>query len=594
MGQIVELDFLPGLYSNATDRSAKNRWKDGNNVRWHNGLPEKIGGWQKLNDTAFTGMCRGVFAWESLTLRPYFAAGTHLKLYVVTGAVFNDITPLRLDDEALGTDPFDMDSGSAEVTVNHTGHGAEVGATVIFSGATAAGGITIDGTYTVDSVTDANSYVITHSAAATSTVSGGGASVTADYEINPGSADTEPNGGWGSGTWGSGTWGTPRTSTSILSKASVWSFDTWGEDLLCCRRDGAIYVWDTSAGTSARATTTGITNAPATNKLIRVGDERILISFGAHDGTSDSPMNIRWSDKENYNQWTPATTNSAGDKLLDRGNEIVGVASIRGGFLVMTDLAAYRMTFIGGDFVYAFQVIAEGEGMIISPNAMVERDGLVYFMGTRGFYVYDGTIRTLDCPVWETVFNQLDPDQGWKVYAGHNEVFNEIWWYYCSTDSTENDRYVLYDYYDNTWSYGNIGRTAWLDSSGLFSTPVGTDENGYLFVHESGVDADGSALSYYLESYDAEIDVGEMFLRVREMIPDYAELAGTHTLTLKSRSYPAGPQSEVSYNFTSSTQKIDVRHERARQLAIRLESSAIGNSFRMAPWRAEVRGHGRR
>jgi len=593
MGNLVDLAFQPGLYTNATDRTARGRWKDADHVRFHNGLPEKIGGWQKNNLIAFDGVCRGCVGWESLQLRPYFGAGTHTKLYVVTGSAFNNITPLRLDDFAYGTDPFTMASGSAAVTVNHSTHSVTAGSTVIFSGATAAHGITIDGAYTVTSVTDSDNYVITHSSNATGSGTGGGASVTGDYEINIGVTDTEPGGGWGSGGWGTSTWGTPRASTAVLERATVWSLDNWGEDMLACRRDGPVYVWDTSVGVSTRATE--ITQSPDTNKLIKVSDERILVAYGAHDGSNDDAMNVRWCDQEDYTDWTPATTNTAGDKRLDRGNEIIGAASIRGGFLVITDQAAYRQQFLGGDFVFSFQPIAEGRGMLVSPNAMVERDGIVYFMGEKDFYVYDGTIRVLKCDVWEKVFRDFNDDQGFKVYGGHNEIFNEIWWLYSSEGASENDRYVIYNYLDNTWTYGTMDRTAWLDSPALWGVPVGLSSDGYLYLHETGTEDDNDPLDYFIESYDAEVGTGNEFIRVKKMVPDFHTIEGTHTLKLKTRRYPHSSQStSADYDFTSATEYFGVRHERGRQAAIRIESDEADTHFRMGPWRAEIRTHGRR
>ena len=591
---LKELVIPPGIVTVETDRGAAGRWKDGNNVRFYMGKPEKIGGYQKNNASyTFTGKARGIVDWQTLDLDKIIGIGTHLKLYVWAMGIYYDITPIRASS-TINADPFAMVDTSTTVTVTDTAHGAVVDDYVTFSGASAAGGITVVGEYQIQSITDANTYTITHSSAATSTVSGGGAAVVAAYQIKTGSETTRPVSGFGAGTYGAGTYGTTRSIAQFLALARTWSLDNWGEDLIACPRGGAIYVWDASVGfTSNRATL--ISQAPATAKAIFVSDEdRHLVALGAYNGSADDPMYIAWCDAEDYTVWTAAEGNSAGDKRLDSGNEIYCAVKTKRETLIFTDSTLWSMTFIGPPYIYDFAPIGLN-GKIQSPNAAKEYDGRVWWMGEHEFYVYDGSIRVVPCAVLNHVFDDLNTDQKIMVFAGANHDFGELWWLYPSADSDECDKFVLYNIVDNAWSFGELSRTVYVGDSKTFINPYALGGDGYLYDHESGVNADGSALSAYIESGDMEIGEGDDVMHVSRFVPDFKRLTGTLSLTLKGRKYPQSSTQKTKgpYDVTSSTTKLKPRI-RARQIAIRLAVSSVGSDFRVGTLRMDAQPDGKR
>lgn len=601
--QLVELGYRPGLATNLSDRTERGRWKDGNRVRFHKGLPQSIGGWQKLLSAPIEGRCRGMRDGRSLASQPYVALGTHEKLYVFDGSDVFNVTPVDTTG-TLGVDPFDMTNTSADVTVNHTSHVRAVGDHVIFSGATAAGGITIDGEYTVQSVTSANAYVITHSVAATSTVSGGGASVDFTYELPIGSPNTIPGFGWGSDGWGEGGWGEAGVTPASLFRARTWSIDRWGEDFVACPFGGSIYYWDLSAGafppTNNRAAI--LSNAPITANVILVSPEdRHLIAFGAHDGSSDDPLNIAWSDTEDNNTWAPTSTNTAGSFRLDAGNEILGAIRTRGEILVSTDITIHRMVFTGPPFTFGRFLIGEACGFA-GPNAAVQYGDVVYYMGCEDFYAYDGSLRVIPCDVWTHIFgdNIGDPgfngDQRFNVYAQLVREFSEIWWYYPSADATDNDRYVTLNYESGAWSYGAIDRTAGVDRNTVDDKPFVTDSTGELFVAETGITADNAAMRFFLEGYDAEIDdIGQHLVLTKRIVPDFPRLDGNLEVSLKSKEYPQDSAftTKAAVQFNNSDRFIPYRIK-GRQLAVRIEGNDVDSAMRMAHWRADVSPLGQR
>lgn len=590
---LKDLKVLPGLFTLATDRGALARWKDGAWVRFWRGMPEKIGGYIKQSTSTFLGKARGVIDWKTLGLTRYIGFGTHLKLYVYTGGTFYDITPIRETQNPLGNNPFSMTNNSAVVTVTDTTHGALNGDYVTFSGAAAGGGITISGEYALTYV-DANSYTITHSAVATSTTTGGGAAVVGAYQINVGAASTIVGYGFGAGAWGDSTWGTARTITAALDMARTWSMGAWGEDLIACPRGGSIYVWDASVGTGTRATI--ITNAPATAKAVFVSEEdRHIVALGAYDNVAaaNDPMLIRWCDAEDYTTWVAASTNDAGRKRLDGGNEILCRVKTKGQDLIFTDTNLWSMTFDGPPYTYGFNPLGPNGGMR-GPNAAKEFDGRTFWMGQKDFFVYDGVIRVLPCDVLNHVMDDINLDQGALIFAGANRAFGEVWWLYPSEDATECDKFVLYNAYENHWSFGDLARTVYVGDSDLFSGSYALGADGYIYDHETGVNADTSAITSYLESGDIEIAEGEQQLLISKLVPDFKRLTGTVSLILKGRKYPASGQiTSDTESITSSTTFVNPRMK-CRQVALYLSVSAVGADYRMGTLRVDVKPYGKR
>lgn len=587
MGKLLPLNILPGLYTLDTDREAgaAGRWKDADHVRFWRGAPEKLGGWVKNSTNAFLGKWRGVVDWESLSFVSYIGVGTHLKLYVWSGGVYYDITPIR-SSGTLANNPFATTNGSVVVTVTHVAHGATAGSYVTYAGAAAVGGITIAGEYSITSVIGVDSYTITHTLAASSGATGGGAAVTYAYQINIGVDDTIAGLGWGAGLYGGSTYGTPRTTSSFLSASRIWSLDNWGEDMIACPRDGGIYVWDTSVGTGTRASTLG--GGPTTAKFILVSNEnRQVVAFGV-DG---DPLRIKWSDAEDYTTWTATSENTAGTKRLDAGNELYCAIKMRGGYLIHTNSWMFLMQFDGPPYNFVFDPRGSNGG-IRGPNAAKEYDGRVYWMGREDFFYYDGMLHVLPCDVANHVFEDINTVQSFKVFAGANREFGEIWWLYPSSGSTECDRYVLCNVNEKTWSFGTLARTVYVGDSDTYSGAYAGGADGYLYDHETGVDADGSAMEASLESGDVEIGDGEYSMLVKKLVPDFKLLTGSVTMRLLGRRYPQDTEQITSADLTitSSTKFANPRIE-CRQISLVVESAEVGDDWRMGTNRIDIKPH---
>lgn len=578
----------PGITKDIPEYTAGPRWVDTDKVRFRDGFPEVIGGWSKLVSTTLDGVCRASHSWTQLDGTPNMAFGTQCYLYVYEGGTIYDITPFRTIDAALANNPFATVNLSTTVTVTHTSHGAVTDDRVVFSGAAAVNGITLSGEYTLTKVND-NSYTVTAGNAATGTGSGGGAAVLADYTVNCGLANTTLGYGYGAGTWNNSTWNTARSTSTVTLDLHIWSMDNWGEDLIAAVREGGVYVWDSSGGTSARAA--AMSGAPASVGLIAVsGQDRHVIAFGAYDGSAYDPMLVRWSDQEAYTTWTATDTNSAGSIRLAQGSEIRAYAKSRGEILILTDTDIYGMRYAGPPFTFAIEHIGNGCG-IVGPNALAAYMGKVFWMSTDAFYVFDGTQRIIECPVQDHIFSNLDYLQKDKVVAGINKEFNEIWWFYQTTASTEIDRYVIYNIVDETWAVGTLERTSW-EPRATFTLPIATDASGNIWYHEVGNAGDGSAISAYAETGEFQIGEGDKLTFLDRAIPDMSG-AGTVQLTVKTRKYPNATEvSKGPYNASTSTEKIGFR-ARGRQFAFRWAAN-VTNFWRLGKWRARIRADGGR
>lgn len=587
------LDIAPGLYTERTPKSAGNRWVEAQNVRWRDRGVETRGGAVKAANTQFLGKCRGMADWVTLELKRYIAMGTHLKLYLFDLSAFSDITPYR--DSGTIANPFTTTNGSPLVKVTDSGHGNEVGDYVHFSGASAVGGITVSGEYTVTSVQDANNFFITHSSNATSGAGpGGGGSVAYAYEMHIGQADTISLYGWGAGTWGSSTWGTPRSSTTLSARARTWSLDPWGEDLIINPRDEAIYRWDASAGTNTRAAI--ISQAPSKAKCILVDESRHLIAFGAHDGSAQDPLLVRWCDQEDYTVWTPAGDNTAGDYRLSSGNEIMAAIRTKGQNLVLTDVSAHTMYYTADEFVFGFKPLGEQCGLI-GPKAVAEINGVVIWAGRENFFIFDGAVRILSCDVWSKIYKNLNRDQKEKIYADLNPEHNEIVFFYPSEGSTECDKYVAVNYIDYTWSYGTRAKTAWIGSRTVGQKPYAAGANGYLYIEETGTSDDGAAIECYAKTSLLSLSDGNDATHLSRVVPDPKEITGSVALSLIGRKFPNSQAPDVKtkgpYTMTSTTAKLSVR-ARNNYHQLYLYSNATDASWAFDQFSLKGGKHGQR
>lgn len=613
MGQMTgtapKLDILPGVFTEETDTNSGVRWIDCDLIRFKNALVQSLGGWkQQTLSASLLGVPRSIHDWVALDDTKYMSVGTEKRLYLIEeDFTVTNITPIR-DSGTLANDPISTsDTGAYDpnstgnatfVSIQHTNHGVLVGDIINLSGATAVGGITIDGDYEVKSVTDTDNYVIQHSSPATSTATGGGVAVDYIYEISVGAGVSGVQSGWGTGGWGEETWDTPRTDSSYVLELRTWSLDNWGEDLIASPRGGEIYVWDKTNGTGVRAQE--ITQAPDTNLRVIVSPEnRQLISLGAHNGSSADPLFIAWCDNEDFTTWIPNTDNTAGDKRLDQGSEIITGIPSRAGILIFTDTGVHVMQATGGIQIYAFRQLGSGIS-IAGPAAVADANGVIYFMGKTNFYIYDGTLRVLPCDVWTRVFDAekssdaLNKLQSFSVFCSHNKDFNEVWWFYPSQGQSVNDKYVVYNYLENIWYFGNLERASFHDFSPFTDKPYGLDNSGNFFTHEDGVDAAGAAMSSYIESAYLTLTDGDELMHVSKLVPDFDRISGSVAVTLKGKKWPQSNEfTKGPYNADGTTDEMGVRI-RARFMALRIAQNGLGESFRMGSWRARMRPDGER
>jgi hypothetical protein len=378
-------------------------------------------------------------------------------------------------------------------------------------------------------------------------VSGGG-TLTASYQVHAGLDIYTVGLGWGSNVWGRSTWGSAGT-VGLGQQLRLWTHDNYGEDLIFAPRGGSIYYWTSTGGTSARgvalstlATAQAVTPAydgtfvpTTTNQVIMSGDSRFVVCLGANSynpldaGTDFDPMLVRWSDQENPYQWVPAVTNQCGEYRLSSGSYIVCGQSTRQETLIWTSNALYSMQYLGPPYVFGINLMS-GESSIMSPRAAFTVNNVTYWMGSDKFYSYSGRVETLPCTLKQYIFNDINRDQAYQVFCGGNEGYNEIWWYYCSADSTTIDRYVIYNHLERIWYYGTLERTAWLDSS-LRPYPIGADYNSRLLYHESSSDDESgttpAAISSYIESSDFDISDGQAIAFVWRMLPDVSFVGST-------------------------------------------------------------------
>ena len=626
---LQKLSLSPGVNREKTSYSNENSWYECDKVRFRQGFAERIGGWVRISNNTFLGICRSLFNWVTLGGANYLGVGTHLKFYISQGGAYYDVTPIRATTSA-GDVTFAATNGSSTITITDTSHGALINDFVTFSGAASLGGniiaAVLNQEYQIAYVTSTNAYTITakdtdgDTVTANSSDSGsGGGSVVGAYQINTGYDVAVPIIGWSGGTWGSGTWGTGVATVSALR---LWSQSTFGEDLVFAPRGGAVYYWDSSTGTSTRgvfvSSLSSASDVPTVTNTVLVSDvSRFVFCFGANaiNTTVQDPLLIRWSDQESVVNWTPAATNQAGSLRLSQGSSIIAAGQARQEILVWTDSSLYALQYVGAPIVWSSQLVGQHTS-IASQNAVGYADGVSYWMGNDKFYSYDGGIRQLRCDLRRHVFNDINIPQMDQIFAGTVESFHEIWWFYCSASSTTIDKYIVYNYQQDIWYYGTLTRTAWLDS-GLQDFPLAATYSNNLVEHENGVDDNetttSAAISANIASAQFDIDDGDRFAFVNRVVPDITFDGSTAdnpsaTLSLipynSSGSGISDPTSQGGSNsgaITRSatvpvekyTDRLDIRI-RARQMSLKIESSGTGVIWQLGSPRIDIRADGRR
>jgi len=705
---ITKIGLRPGVNREGTNYSAEGFYYDCDKIRFRSGKPEKIGGWQRLSNSSFQGICRSIENWSTLAGNNYVGLGTNLKYYIESGGGYNDITPIRKTvDPMLGPvppstgNPFSsafntlsaditaaqqsipltsaasfpstggiIKIGTEEINYSSISSNTLLGAVRGFNGTTAQTHsssanvscstiivtdvnhdatkndfMTFSGATTFNAFTDVllnaehqvfqyistSQYSINIAGVfSTAVASGGGAAIIASYQVNTGLDVYVIGLGWGADPWGSGGWGDPGL-TGVGQQLRLWAADNYGEDLLLNPREGSIYYWDATTGLTVRAkllndlsTAAGFdgTFVPhTTNEITSSPTERFAMAMGANPydptdaNTAFDPMLVRWSDQENVYEWVPAITNQSGEFRLSNGSYIVSSDTTRQETLIWTDSALYSAQYLGPPFVWGFTMLASNIS-VISPNAIITANNITYWMGVDKFYIYSGRTETLQCALRQYIFSDINKDQGYQVFAGTNEGYNEIWWFYCSGQSTTINKYVVFNYAENIWYYGSLARTAWLDSS-LREYPMATNYENRIIYQELGTDdVEGEfpvAVTAFIQSADFDIGDGDKFVFVWRMLPDI-NFTGSNvdkpavTMTLKPRRNAGAPYSPADtptiaskdnytggrqYNIQEFDGQVNTRL-RGRQMALRVESTGLGVAWQLGDIRIDVKPDGSR
>jgi hypothetical protein len=638
----IKLQFKPGVNRDQTDYSNEGGWYECDKIRFRSGYPEKIGGWVKATPTAFDGVCRQMWNWITTYQDNFLALGTDDKVYIENGGYFNDITPFNPVPLA-GSNTFAVVNTQKLVTVTTTTalpSWLDSGEPVQIAGfVSALGGIPISelNGVRVVTVTGANSFTFVTSTAASSTTSVSGSGYTVQTEIEPGNAITVSGLGWGVGTWGRDAWGLGTTGSGVNLPQRDWWFDNFDNDLVMNIRNGPGYWWvrGTTDDPSTSLATHAITledyadgdgydpNAvPAQIMQLLVSQQdKHLIAFGAVPFGSTSPADfdpllIRWADQDTPGDWTPSSTNTAGDLRISRGSRIVRALPTRQEILVWTDTNLYTLQFLGTTDVFGLQEYADNIS-IASPRAVASAANITYWMGQDKFYAYTGRVETLPCTLRNHVFNNLNFDQSDQIICGTNEQWNEIWWFYPTADSSYNNAYVVYNHLERIWYYGTLDRTAWLDTPlrqnpQAANTPITVDGStittgdGFLYNHENGLNDDDAPMDSYIQSSDFDLDDGDNFMLTRRILPDIGFDGSTAaspevTLTIRPRNFPgstfsadaADTQRVIETSIGVYTDQVFVR-ARARQMALKVRSENLGVQWQLGAPRLDARPDGRR
>ena len=613
--QLIDLKFKPGVDKQDSAYSAgdSRKYIDSDFVRFHYGKPERWGGWKFLPNPNKTvvGVVRDTHSWIGLDGTRYLALGTDRKLYIYSEGIISDITPLR-DTESL-SNPFTT-NGSTTVTVTDASHGAIVGDFVTFDSFSSIDGLDMNQEFEVITVPSANTYTVTHTSTASGSTSGGGGSGNAKYQINVGPSTSTYGYGWGTLTWGESTWDTARSSSNVVVAGRNWSLDNFGEDLIATVLNGGTFIWDTSGGLSTRAT--ALSNAPTASRFSLVStDTRHLLIFGTEttigNTSTQDDLLFRFSDREDATDYTPVSTNEAGSLRISDGSRIVGAVKSAGQILVWTDTSLHGVQFVGTPFTFGLRQLGANAGLI-AQHAAIEVNGIAYWMSDDAFYLYDGVVKKMPCSVQDFVFDNISYTNKNDIAVGLNTAYNEIIWYYPSANATQIDRAVAYNYLEGTWYTVSLGRTTWLGAY-VYESPIATEYNAsltanistilgltagasFVYEHEQGNNqADGTAISAFLETGSVEIADGDQLMSVSKLVPDFTNLANTMTATLTLEQYPQSSSNvTTSGSITSTTEKINVRG-RGRAVKIKYETSTVNDTpWRLGSQKLQLRPDGRR
>ena len=640
---LTNVRIAPGFNKADTPSGSEGQWIDGDFVRFRYGQPEKIGGYTAIGQETISGPTRAQHTWTDLEGKRYAALGTSKALYIYYEDKFYDITPLAT---AITGATFSSTQNSNVVTVTKTSHGLDVGEYITFTSVSLPGGGATG--FTVANFQDFTFEILTVPTTSTFTVqmksneTGTGMSTAGGATINPyeeiGPTIQTYGYGWGTSTWSRLTWGSGSTTSSVVLDPGTWSLDNFGQQLIATVKDGKTFVWNPGVSNPLDVRAAVMSNAPTATRLTLVSDrDRHLVHFGTEttigDPNTQDPMFIRFSDQENYSVYQPTSVNTAGTFRLDTGNKIVAAVSGKDYNLILTDQAAYTMQFVGPPFTFSIRQVGSNCGCI-GQHAVVYSDGRVYWMGSGGgFFVFDGTVKLLPSLVEDFVFTTTGSNVGINyssneiIYASHNSLFNEIVWFYpagtpSGSPATQNNRAVVYNYVENSWSTMSLARSSYADAS-TYAVPYATEYtstntptisnlsgatntfgSSLYYAHEVGnneVALNGSttAIPAYIQSGDFDLPTegdGEYILRVSRFLPDFKNLQGNAIVTIFLKNFPvdAGTSSQLGpFTINANTEKIDTR-ARGRLANIKIQNTAVNETWRFGTFRADVNPDGRR
>lgn len=609
---LTAINFSSGIVKEQTLKAAEGYWTDADKVRFRMGKPEQLGGWQNVTTSANTvelvGVPRTIETVKFLDGTLAAVVGTHLGLFSSNLSQYNDITPIVTTVPV--SNAFSTSVGSTDIVVSVSAHGLTDTSRILITGATATigGNIRINTssgpTYYSVSVRSNNALVISTGVTAAATSSQTGSSATLALLYPAGTSSNVVVGGFGTGVY-SGAFGwSSSPDGNIVRKLRLWSLDLYGSNVLAVPTSGPLYLWSTTSGLNSRVAL--VTAAPSVNQIVKVSPEaRHVVLYGTHDvlGVYD-PLLIRWSSSENFDDWTPTNTNTAGDyRLPSRGSEIMGVHKTADKIAILTDSDLFVQSYIGPNDIFGFIRAGENCGLI-GQNAAAEYNGAVYWMSTGGtFFKFDGRLQVIPCTVLRFVFDSLNVAQQDKVVAGSNSSFDEIIWFYPSDtlDATaENDRYVIYNVEERHWTIGALVRTAWKDRD-TYQYPLASGDTGTgLYYHEIGYADDGQPMEAFIEAAYFDVKDGNDILFCNKFVPDFSNISNTDTfageafVTLKARKYPGGPIiSKGPYRIAAGTEFVSTRL-RGRELAVRIESNIINVPWRLGEFRMAIQADGKR
>jgi hypothetical protein len=595
--RLVKLNFKPGINRESTEYAEEGSWYNGDKVRFRQGRPENLRGYAKRVATPFDGTARDIITWSDNDAYKFASFGTEKKLYEYNNNENIDITPIK--EVSVGTNVlaivtidgtnngFYTVATETTIIVSVSSHGAATGDFVTFTSSTSIGGNQdLSGRTFNVSVINSNRFHFETTVAAQATQSKVG-TATLKYLLPTGTNIAITNLGYGADVYNAGAsvtgvraWNQPASASNIITRNTQWSLDTFGEDIIACRRGSRIFKWDTTIeSTPDRAVI--ISASPSVNNYILVSpNDRHVVAFGSTEfGTGTfNPMLVRWSDQNNFNNFTPSVSSTSGENILTDGTEIVGAVRSRNAVNIWTDNSIWLMTFTGPPFVFSFQQGGTNCGLI-GPHAAVDFDGISIWMGKDNFYAFDGQVRNLDCTVRRYIFENFNRNAEDKVYAGINSEFKEIIWLYCSSEATEPDKYVIYNPLEKTWSFGTTTYTTY-DDKDVFGNTITTDVSSYLIDNEPPqiFTANGQPQASFIESAAFDIEDGNEMMFMDRLIPDFTLNNGNLKFSIIAQNFPVNDAiTKGPFTITPATKKVDLR-ARGRQAIILVSSEGTGGT----------------